>query len=601
MTLQSHERDSLSPRRIVRTAILTATCIALALPRCVFAEESAAQAIMYKVHGNNERLEMVVSTSRILTMDQKVPQVLAANPDVVELTPLSATQVQILAKKPGVTQVNLWDEQQKIHTIDVIVYPDARELAMLLQTQFPTTALKVVPTANSVIISGHVDDPNEISRIIQIAEDFYPKVINNITIAGVQQVLLKVKVMEVSRTRLRHLGVDLRYMPNGMQNFFQSSISEILSKVASNATVFTVAGNDTMAMGVLTQNSAFFAFLDALRQEQLATIMAEPNLTAYSGRPARFNSGGEFPIIVPQSLGTVSFQYKPFGTQVEFVPIVLGNNAIRLEVYPRITEIDPALSVTFNGFTVPALKVREANTGVELRAGQTLALAGLVQHRRVYQKREIPWLGEIPYLGAMFRDTQGQDEEVELLFLVTPQLVQGMEPCEVPPGGPGTSTSSPSDCQLYWKGHIEVPRCPADDACAPSRSPGLLYEYSKPPGSPIGPSGPDVAPQDEIIEAPPAEPNPAARRVKPAAKPPATADAPRAMPPRSPSTASAPPATLDRSAPMRVRTGGPPSSLDNRSVSYKPNNRSAPPNGAARDRAKSTPGMIGPVGYDLRQ
>ena len=617
MTLKSNERDSSPLRRIARSTLLAAATIALVLPliataqqrdeQVAMAQQPAGQAIVYKVQGTNERLEMVVSTSRILSMDQKVPQVSAANPDVVELTPLSATQVQILAKKPGVTQVNLWDEQQKIHTIDVIVYPDARELAMLLQSQFPTTALKVVPTANSVIISGHVDDPNEISRITQIAEDFYPKVINNITIAGVQQVLLKVKVMEVSRTRLRHLGIDLRYMPNGTQNFFQSSISEILSKVASNATTFTIAGNDTMALGVLTPNSAFFGFLDALREDDLATIMAEPNLVAYSGRPARFNSGGEFPIIVPQSLGTVSFQYKPYGTQVEFVPIVLGNNAIRLEVYPRVTEIDPSLSVTFNGFVVPALKVREANTGVELRAGQTLALAGLVQQRRVYKKRAVPWLGELPYLGAMFRDVQGQDEEVELLILVTPQLVEGMEPCEVPPVAPGTSTSSPSDFQLYLKGHIEVPRCPADDACAPSRSPGLMYEYSKPPGTPIAPPGPDFAPQDEVIEAPAADASPAARRVKPPVKaglPPATAAAPRAMPPKPPSAASAPPSMRDRptAAPMRVTTsGGPPRSLDNRAISYKPNNRSAPAGKAANDSSPSPPGIIGPVGYDLKQ
>ena len=184
MTIRPRHRGCWLRLRSASLVLRLALIAAMISPTCAPAQQPAGQSIVYKVQGTNERLEMVVNSSRILSMDQKVPQVQAANPDVVELTPLSATQVQLLAKKPGVTQVNLWDEQQKIHTVDVIVFPDSRELTMLLQSQFPTTALKVVPTANSVIISGHVDDPNQISRIIQIAEDFYPKVINNITIAG---------------------------------------------------------------------------------------------------------------------------------------------------------------------------------------------------------------------------------------------------------------------------------------------------------------------------------------------------------------------------------------------------------------------------------
>ena len=165
MSSQPPARGFSRPCRAAQWALRAALIAALAGPQMASAQEPPnPQPIVYKVQGTNDRLEMVINSSRILTMDQKVPQVQAANPELVELTPLSATQVQLLAKKAGVTQINLWDESQKIHTIDVVIFPDARELTMLLQAQFPTTALRVVPTANSVIISGHVDDPNQISR-----------------------------------------------------------------------------------------------------------------------------------------------------------------------------------------------------------------------------------------------------------------------------------------------------------------------------------------------------------------------------------------------------------------------------------------------------
>ena len=169
---------------------------------------SAKPSVIFKVHGPSERLEMTVHTSRILTMDQKIPQAQVNNPDILELTPLSPNQIQVSAKTAGVTQINLWGEDQKLYTVDVIVYGDAKELEMVLRSAFPTAALKVTPVANAVMISGFVDQPERIERIIRIAEEYYPKVINNMTVGGCQQVLLHVKVMEVSRTKLRRLGFD---------------------------------------------------------------------------------------------------------------------------------------------------------------------------------------------------------------------------------------------------------------------------------------------------------------------------------------------------------------------------------------------------------
>jgi Flp pilus assembly secretin CpaC len=543
MSIRALRRSAARVRATTLKAAHWAVIIALLVPPSPPAAKAAdplAQAVVFKVQNTNERLEMVINSSRILTMDQKIPQVQAANTDLVELTPLSATQVQLLAKKAGVTQVNLWDENQKVHVIDVVIFPDARELAMLLQSQFPTTALRVVPTANSVILSGHVDDPNQISRIVAIAEDYYPKVINNITIAGVQQVLLKVKVLEVSRTKLRQLGFDFRAQSG--RSFFQSAVSQLLGTASGtfdggggsigavgvpNPGMIATASSDTLhlSFGIVNQNSAFLGFLNALEKQQLATILAEPSLTAYSGRPASFSSGGQFPVPVPQSLGTISVQWKTYGTQVDFVPIVLGNNAIRLEVFPRVTEID--------------------NT-----------------HAAV---------------------------------IVTPELVEAIDPCDVPSEGPGTVTSSPTDFQMYLKGHIEVPRCPGDDACRPSLSPGSLYEFSRgPAGGPMGePAGPAMAPREgteEVIESPAPEPPDSAsrRNMLLRAPPSAAARTPRSGP------QSGEQAPQGRQTPASYN-------VDNRSASYKPNNRTTRSTTPQRNGAQSPPGIVGPVGYDLKK
>ena len=327
--------------------------------------------------------------------------------------------------------------------------------------------------------------------------------------------------MEVSRVKLRQVGFDFRVQSG--QSFFQSAVSQILGTLPGQSpfnqpTIISTPTSDNLhlSFGIVNPNSAFLGFLDMLEKQQVASILAEPNLVAYSGRPASFLSGGQFPVPVPQSLGTISVQWKSYGTQVNFVPIVLGNGAIRLEVYPSVTEIDLTHAAVINGQTVPALKVREANTGVEMRAGQTLALAGLVQRQTFYTKRAVPWVGELPYIGAAFRNVTGEDDEVELLLMVTPQLVEAMDPCEVPPGGPGTTTSSPNDWQLYLKGHIEVPRCPADDACRPSLSNGSMYEFSKPQGGPLSPPPVEgVVPQNEMIESPAPTPMPPPSAIRP--------------------------------------------------------------------------------------
>ena len=199
--------------------------------------------------------------------------------------------------------------------------------------------------------------------------------------------------------------------------------------------------------------------LDALRQDNLLKISSEPTLTVISGQEASFTSGGQIPVPEAQSLGTTSIDWKNYGTMIKFVPIVLGNGKIRMDVRPEISELDYAHGTTINGGQVPGILTRNTQTTVELQAGQTLAIAGLVEYLSEGSISGLPWISEVPYLGALFRNVHNQLNEIELLILVTPELVDPLNASEVPPCGPGSMTTDPSDWELFMKGYLEVPRC----------------------------------------------------------------------------------------------------------------------------------------------
>ncbi|MBN2296137.1 MAG: pilus assembly protein N-terminal domain-containing protein [Pirellulales bacterium] len=411
--------------------------------------------IVFKLQAQNERLKMTVNTSRIVTLDKQMPQVQVNNPEILQLTILSPHQVQLAAKKAGVTQVNIWDEKNQIYTIDVIVFGDARELQEMLASQFPNTSLRVTPVANSVVISGFVDKPQLVPHVIRIAEEYYPKVINNIIVGGVHQVLLQCKVMEVSRTKMREIGFDFSKLTGN--NIVQSGISGVVGISDDSLTV--INQDQTFFFRLLDGSNGFLGVLKALREDKLVKVLAEPTLMCYSGRPAAFLVGGKIPYPVASATGTPGTGWMKFGTKLNFVPIVLGNGRIRLEVRPEVSEIDRSISTDIGGFEVPGLKERSVETGVELDAGQTLAIAGLLQTRMDAIRRGLPWVSEVPYIGALFGSNQNQENEVELLVLVTPELVDAMNPDEVPTCLPGTRTDVPEDCELYLKRYIEVPRC----------------------------------------------------------------------------------------------------------------------------------------------
>jgi pilus assembly protein CpaC len=524
--------------------------------------------VIHKLTEASEHQEMTVNTSRILTLDARIPQAQVNNPDIVTLTPLSPNQIQLSAKKPGVTQVNLWDEKGQIYSVDVMVFGDARELTVLLQSEFPHCSLHVRPITGGVLVSGFVDRPEHVQNIVQIAQEYYPKVLQNMTVGGAQQVQLHVKVMEVSRTKLRALGFDFAQLSGN--NMVTSSIIGLLSGATAGswsagspgtpatltAPAITAAGN-TALFQVVNGTNAFFGVLKALRQDNLLKIMADPTLVTVSGRPAKFHAGGSIPIPQAGGLGTVSFTMQPYGTTLDFVPIVLGNGKIRLEVRPEISEIDPTVAVTVSGTSCPGLLDRGVDTGVEMQAGQTLAIAGLVQTRIEAERTEVPWIGELPYIGALFRSVNDQVNEVEVLILVTPDLVDAMDPEEVPPCGPGMETTIPTDVQLFFEGHLEVPNC-----------------------CPASPPGPGVT-QASLVQGPTMQ-GP-------------TMQGPETLTPPSP----APPGEGRGEGNLPSAPMPPAASPVNPSGRYNPNDRQNQATTTASGPRRPLPTFIGPVGYDV--
>lgn len=295
-----------------------------------------------------------------------------------------------------------------------------------------------------------------------------PRIINLIRVPGPQQVLLKVRIAELNRTAFRQIGADLvgqvpefgalfgsRIGSGGVNAIGTASTDALLS----GTSIANTLGTPTTGFGIF-RDANFEALLVALRRNSILKILAEPNLVAMNGHVADFLAGGEFPISVPQQTGggasVTTVQFKKFGVSLAFVPFIIDGDSVRLTVSPEVSTIDPTLAVTLvvGGSPVPGLQTRRTNTTVELKEGQTLAIAGLMQLTLEGNTGRIPGLGDLPYLGPFFSNTSSTRAEKELVVLVTPYLVEPMDPGQVPPG-PGDEVNAPTDLEVYLMNRIE--------------------------------------------------------------------------------------------------------------------------------------------------
>jgi pilus assembly protein CpaC len=419
--------------------------------------------------------------------------------------------------------------------------------------------------------------------------------------------VLKVKVMEVQRTKLRDAGFDFDL--SGTSGFLSSSAAGIITAIDRTEGTFTAPQN-TINFDIIDGNTQFLGVLQALQQANLVKTLADPTLVTVSGRPASFNSGGEVFFQVDNGVSGSSVESEKFGTLIHFVPIVLGDGRIRLEVRPTISELDnsnPIANVIFQ------TKISEVDTGVEMRAGQTLAIAGLIQTKVGSQHRGLPYISDVPYLGVPFRRVVERVEETELLILVTPEFGEAMDPHEVPPCGPGMETMSPTNCELYFKGHIEVPACGPCGASQPNvcNAPGLGCQMNGfgPCG---GPAYGESAMATDAGGAMGVVPTPMSGQPMPTHAQPYEGEVYQG-PVEIPTPAAEPHAM--RQTPTHQLQGGAPRGVPNPAAgmpqpgwqtvsatsSNPPGRHNPTPNVATANRTTSTPGLIGPIGYDVQK
>lgn len=403
--------------------------------------------------GNTSTMNLEVGKGQALQLEQNVSELFVANPEIADVQLNTPTVAYIFGKKPGSTTVFATDTNGKIAVrMDVRVSHGLSELQQAIQSSFPHEDVKFFSIPQGILMQGHVASPVIAKNIEEITKKYLgPKdqIVNNLSISTPTQVLLKVKIAEVSRTVLNKLQINwtsalpsphhfMSGLLTGRNPFNQTLPSTTFPNFGANLTnpgVFArdpSTSNPSNSVGIQFSDGAttVAALIDALDQEGLASILAEPNLVAISGETASFLAGGEFPFPVPQDQN-ITIEFKQFGISLSFTPTVLSNNLINLRVRPEVSQLDRGNGLTFlvnatagSTVTVPAIKTRRAETSVELGSGQSLAIAGLIQSDMANTLGGLPGFADIPILGALFRSTQFQKNQSELVIIVTPYAIK---------------------------------------------------------------------------------------------------------------------------------------------------------------------------------
>jgi pilus assembly protein CpaC len=364
--------------------------------------------------------------------------------------------VILFGRGVGVSRVELTDVDGGKEVYEVVVQPDVELLRNLIRRAVPTATVDVLPgIGGTLILSGNVARLDDVDTILRIANSVSANVINAMQVGGVHQVQLDVVVARVDRTRLRQRGFN--FSVNGTTVNFASVLGGLAALQGTGSIQPTGAANITF--GVIPSN--FVGVLQALKSENLAKLLAEPHLVTQSGRPARFLAGGRQAVIGPTSgITGPGVVYEEIGTELEFLPVVYGNGKIYLEVFPRVRGVNNGLGITISGSFTPGFDEQSVRTSIVLEPGQTFAIGGLIQANTQGSSVKWPLIGELPFIGPFFSVNSVTDQESELLILVTPHLVDGMDCNQLPAHLPGRETRTPDDCEFYLESMLEQPRGP---------------------------------------------------------------------------------------------------------------------------------------------
>jgi pilus assembly protein CpaC len=421
-----------------------------------------------------QKLALSVGQSRILLYDAPVRNVAVADPTVADVLVLSPRQIYLLGKQAGMTNLTLICDHGSISLYELTVSPDLGRLKEKLHEIFPgEEAIQVLPANDGIMLMGSVSSAPALSQVLMVAEPYAPKkVINLLQVGGVQQVMLEVRIAEMSRDDARRLGINLASLGSrgtiGL-SMLDGIMKGAFSQAKDGSTRLDLTNNTANAIYQFTENGANWTlFIDALKSNGLINVLAEPNLIAISGQTAKFNAGGEFPYEVVGGDGEVGIGWKEFGVTLEFTPTVLAEGRIGLIVHPTVSQIGEFIPVA--GKLTPKLLKREVNTTIELADGQSFAIAGLLQQDIREAVNKFPVLGDVPVLGALFRSSRFQKNETELMVIATPHLVRPLNAAEQPL--PTDSFVEPNDFEFYLKGSLEGK--PAGDEPSRARTRGGL-------------------------------------------------------------------------------------------------------------------------------
>ncbi len=433
---------------------------------------------------SSSMVRVTVGKTEDIRTDAHLADITVGDPDIADVSPLTDHSLSILGKKIGTTRVTVYNEDKHaVGIFDVEVSYDISRLATEI-ARFTGGGIKVSSINGRILLSGTSPDAATLDKAVEIARQFGPDPINTVQVLRPQQIMLEVRFIEADRQASRELGVQWNMFGN-------SALANIGSGLPANQLPITqpggafqqpilagggIGGANTspgaatispiVAAGVLS-GAAPFGFLvgqlsnrlqvaiNALEKQGAARSLAEPNLVALSGDTASFLAGGEFPVPVPGSLGTVTIDYKKYGVGLAFTPTVLNGGLINLKIEPEVSTLDNSHPVQVAGISVPPLIVRRASTTLELRDGQSFMLGGLLQNIGANDVNQLPWLGDVPVLGALFRSAQYQKNETDLVILVTPHLVRPMSPTDQV-HTPLDNTLPPNDVDLFLMGKTEV-------------------------------------------------------------------------------------------------------------------------------------------------
>ncbi|HEY0728177.1 MAG TPA: type II and III secretion system protein family protein [Pyrinomonadaceae bacterium] len=426
----------MKPCSAVRNVILTLTVFLFAFPLNAAAQEMSTNASFGSDSKEPIPVNVLVGQSRLLTFDRPIERFSVSNPEIAEAVLVTSNQVVVNGKTFGQINFIAWEKgSSRFVVFDVYVRTNLSLIDSQIRALFPKDDIRLSQANGSVVLSGNVSDPRIATHAEAVVQAAGFKTVNLLEspVKSATQVQLQVRVAEVSRKRMRELGTSWGYQGSpGTGGYINSgSGPSSLGDVAGGL----LTGNIANTLNLFVMGGNTLSFIRALQEQGALRALAEPNLIAMNGQEASFLAGGEYPVPVVQSGGdrnTVTIIFKEYGVRLNFKPTIIDEDHIRLELEPEVSTLDFANGVRFEGFSIPALRTRRAKTGIELRDGQSFALAGLLDNNETQTLSKVPGIGDIPVLGQLFRSRSFQRNESELMFIVTAQLVKPVNRDDLP-------------------------------------------------------------------------------------------------------------------------------------------------------------------------